>query len=247
MENRELDLVEKLKDAPNGTELWTPICGKCFLKEAVDKPWKFPITVIVKNTGEEDIELSFRRDGGFTENSEAECLLFPSKENRDWSTFKVEKKPIIERIKTFNDALKELGSDHPYVKAYQGIKDIIDYEKNRDAVAYLKLRIIAAALNEGWQPQFTNNEVRYYPWFSFLTKDEYENVGGEEKKRKYGKHRVLRSGSSNSSYGFVNVFAYYGSASSNSNFGARLAFKTRELAEYAGEQFFDIWVDYLFK
>ena len=76
-------------------------------------------------------------------------------------------KNIMERIKTFDDAFKELGEHHPLVKEYHKrhlfLED--DSDISSDLVAYLKLRIITAALNEGWTPQFTEDEYRYFPWF----------------------------------------------------------------------------------
>ena len=58
-------------------------------------------------------------------------------------------KNIMERIKTFDDAFKELGEHHPLVKEYHKrhlfLED--DSDISSDLVAYLKLRIITAALN----------------------------------------------------------------------------------------------------
>lgn len=46
----------------------------------------YPIVCVGFNDG---IDYYFNSDGTYTENEGAECVLFPSKENRDWSTFKV--------------------------------------------------------------------------------------------------------------------------------------------------------------
>jgi len=40
--------------------------------------------------------------------------------------------------------------------------------------------------------------------------------------------------------------AFSASSVSSTGFGSRLAFKTRELAEYCGKQFIDIWEKFLF-
>ena len=112
-----------------------------------------------------------------------------------------------------------------------------------DFIAYLKLRIIVAALNEGWEPKFTEDEYRYFPWFYFYTKEEYGKLDGEEKGR-----CVLRSGGSAGAVcGFVGVGAYGGASVSVSISGSRLAFRTRELAAYAGRQFIEEWADFMFK
>ena len=94
-------------------------------------------------------------------------------------------KNIMERIKTFDDAFKELGENHPLVKEYHKrhlfLED--DSDISSDLVAYLKLRIITAALNEGWTPQFTKHEYRYYPWFWLYTKEEIVKMDKEERKK----------------------------------------------------------------
>lgn len=148
------------------------------------------------------------------------------------------KKPVTERIKTFEDACKELGN-HPFVKEYALINPFTnDYSK--DLVAYLKLRIIVAALNEGWKPKFTENESRYYPWFYLYTKEQYNKLIDEEKGR-----CVLRSGYGTYSYcGFMFCYADYDASFSFTNFGSQLAFKTKELAEYAGKQFIDLYANF---
>ena len=158
---------------------------------------------------------------------------------------------VTNRIKTFEDACQELGDENPLVSQYNGLvgyfesvsDELCFTEEMHDIVAYLKLRIITAALNEGWIPLFTENEYRYYPWFILYTKDEFENLVEDEKSR----CRVVGRSSGNAvAFGGVG-FAYASNASSRSgtSYGSRLAFKSRELAEYCGKQFIDIWSDYI--
>jgi hypothetical protein len=47
--------------------------------------------------------------------------------------------------------------------------------------------------------------------------------------------------------GVACAVTYFGSSYTYTYIGSRLAFKTRELAEYAGRQFVEIWADYVFK
>lgn len=149
---------------------------------------------------------------------------------------------ITDRIKTFQDACRELGEEHPMVQAYNNMSRHCGATET-DILAYLKLRIITAALNEGWEPQFAIDESRYYPWFCLYTKDEYDNLNEDDKK-----HCVLRSGGNTySNYGFVNVNANYASSGSDSYSSARLAFRTREIARYAVKQFLYIYADFVFK
>lgn len=157
---------------------------------------------------------------------------------------KVEKRPVTERIKTFDDACNALGDEHPLVTQYRLTAAAYKGDPmTEDFIAYLKLRIIVAALNEGWEPKFTEDEYRYFPWFYFYTKEEYDNLDDEEKGR-----CVLRSGNStDSDNGFVYCFANNDASYSNAYFGSRLAFRTRELAAYAGRQFTEEWADFMFK
>ncbi len=151
--------------------------------------------------------------------------------------------PIQQRVQTFEDAVRELGNDHPAVLAYNSVK--YGYaEKEQDLIAYLKLRIITTALNEGWEPKFTEGESRWYCWYDFISKEDLDKMSDEEKK----KCRVVGRASNNANAwgGLVYSFAHGVSANSSTNYGSRLAFKNEELAEYAGKQFIDIYADYCF-
>lgn len=151
-------------------------------------------------------------------------------------------KDIKDRIKTFDDAFHELGDKHELVKDYKNLIVCDCFPK--DIIAYAKLRIIAEALNEGWKPKFDGNECRYYPWFYIYTKKEYEELDEYEKKE----CRVVGRSNSNAVAGGGVVFVGVGGASSYSDagYGSRLSFKTREIAEYFGKQFIDIWAEFLF-
>lgn len=83
---KDLNLVELLKGAPKGTKLYSPICGECELAEVrdVDGDGAIKVQTRAKYTW------SFAKNGHFLK-ERGECLLFPSRDNRDWSTFKVQK------------------------------------------------------------------------------------------------------------------------------------------------------------
>lgn len=155
---------------------------------------------------------------------------------------KVDNRPVTERIKTFEDAREALGDEHPLVKEYWGVVNV-DLDITQDLIAYLKLRIIVAALNEGWEPKFEKGEYRYFPWFYFYTKEEYDKLDYEEK----GRCVILSGGSAGSGSGFVGCYANSDSSGSSSNYGSRLVFRTIELAAYAGRQFTEEWANVLFK
>lgn len=151
-------------------------------------------------------------------------------------------KDIRDRIKTFDDAFHAIGDKHELVKDYKNLIVCDCFPK--DIIAYAKLRIIAEVLNEGWKPKFDGDECRYYPWFYIYTKKEYEELGEDEKKEC---RVVVRSNNNaNAVGGVVYAHANFSSSYSHSDSGSRLAFKTRELADYCGKQFIDIWADFLF-
>lgn len=151
--------------------------------------------------------------------------------------------PIQDRIKTFEDAMAELGDDHEAVRAYNACK--YGYSiKEPDIMAYLKLRIITTALNEGWTPQFTDGERRWYAWYDLIDKEDLDDMTEEEKKER----RVVGRASHNAYALGGLVCSYAGSVSPSSGtvYGSRLAFKSEELAEYAAKQFIEIYADFCF-
>ena len=170
-----------------------------------------------------------------------------------------DERPITERVKTFEDAYAELGSEHPFCKAwdsiYQGDEDFDDISDIADILAYHKLRIVVAALNEGWTPTFEYGEYRWFPWFEFQTYDELQEAyqeNGEEwaNAHKYAsldKYRVVGRAysSANADGGLAYASTSSASSSSYTSYGSRLAFRTKELAAYAGNQFVDLYADFL--
>ena len=146
-------------------------------------------------------------------------------------------RPVIERVKTFEDAVKELGDNHPLVNIYDTITNEYSEDEMKPVVDYIKVCIIVAALNEGWVPQFVDGEERWYPWFWLYTNKEMAEM--DEAKR--ATCRVVGR-SSHSAYAYGGVacaIADYASSYSGTNNGSRLAFRTEELAEYAGKQFIE--------
>lgn len=120
---------------------------------------------------------------------------------------------ITDRVKTYEDACKVLGVEpinEQNAKA-QGFRS--------DEIARRKLETIAAALNEGWKPDWNNtDQYKYYPYFYIQ-----ENAKGK--------------GSAGLSYAYTinaatNSYAY---------FGSRLCFYASRLARYASNQFTDLY------
>ena len=150
---------------------------------------------------------------------------------------------VMERVKTFDDALKELGDDNQLVKEYYERWQLVgDKDVSKDYVAYLKLRIVCAALNEGWEPQFTKDEKRYYPWFWLYTKEEIDEMSADDRTELNMKST---DGYQTEYAGFAYALSLCAPSHSYSGFGSRLCLKSDALAKYCGRQFTDIWEDFL--
>lgn len=152
--------------------------------------------------------------------------------------------PATERVKTYEDAVWELGNDHPLVEAASSAEWRFTNSEDKDIIAYLKLRVIVAALNDGWKPQFVPGELRWYPWYEFISKDEYDAMSEDEKQER----RCVGRSSFNAYAvgGLVYSHAYYASSFSYAHSGSRLAFKSEALAEYAGKQFAELFANFCF-
>ena len=84
--NENLNLVEILKDCPEGTNLYSTIYGKVEFDE-IYKDTYYPISIKVNPT----FFAKVTSDGRHVLHFDGECTLFPSKEQRDWSKFKPNK------------------------------------------------------------------------------------------------------------------------------------------------------------
>lgn len=82
--NENIDLTKILKDCPEGTKLYTTIWGEVtFIKVSENVCNLYPI--IIYN---ECDHVGLTKDGRYLINKQdSECILFPSKEQRDWSKF----------------------------------------------------------------------------------------------------------------------------------------------------------------
>lgn len=83
----EVDIAEKLKDAPVGTELYCTILGKVKLVHVDLSRKDYPIKVKIDRMDCTNDEILTRYGKLYMDQPDSECILFPSKENRDWSRF----------------------------------------------------------------------------------------------------------------------------------------------------------------
>jgi hypothetical protein len=125
-------------------------------------------------------------------------------------TKKVVKTPVFDfkTIKTFEDACKHLGIDPC------SFNDLGD-EFRKPIMAAYKLMIIYKAINNGWKPDWSNDDqYKYFPWYGVLSSG---------------------FGFSHSDYYYTHAITYVGS---------RLCTDSREKALYIAEQFKAEYQDY---
>lgn len=168
-------------------------------------------------------------------------------------------------IKTYEDACEAIGVK-PIVRLL-----VEDEDGHKEEVAdiahlaYIKLCTIARALNNDPNfPRFTKDEYRYTPWFYLYNQKEIDEMDEEDRNRLvlwggsavHGANCGLASADSYNvwSYSSASFGAYcglacayssYGWSSSPAYLGSRLAVKSSEIAIYFGEQFKELWKDFL--
>lgn len=146
-------------------------------------------------------------------------------------------------IKTYEDACEALGIK-PISRLLIEDEDGHKEEMTDIAhIAYMKLCTISRALNNDPEfPRFTENEYRWFPWYYLYSQEEIDDM--DEEKRK---GLVFWGGSAFGGASCGLAFALSSSAWSNSAafLGSRLAVKSSEIAIYFGEQFKELWKDFL--
>ena len=80
--NENIDLTKILKDCPKGTELYSLVHGEVEFQK-IDISFTYSILVKLKNGTIE----SFTSNGKIFDSYNGECILFPSREQHDWSKF----------------------------------------------------------------------------------------------------------------------------------------------------------------
>ena len=98
----EINLVKILKDCPKGTKLYSTTYGEVEFV-AINDHSSYPIITRTKN----NLALTMTASGKCTyKHEDAECILFPSKDQRDWSKFKVPAKKFdYSTLKPFDKVL----------------------------------------------------------------------------------------------------------------------------------------------
>lgn len=80
--NENIDLTKILKDCPKGTKLYSIAYGDVKFEKITDSE-SYPIIIRINDS----YIKTFPADGKMYVNSNGECALFPSKDQRDWNKF----------------------------------------------------------------------------------------------------------------------------------------------------------------
>ena len=92
---KQINIADILKDYPKGTLLYSPVCGELLLAEVTPNG----IFCKQRNNIDDNKNLVFMEDGHFKNygqwNDLGECLIFPSKDMRNWSKLQWKKGDIL--------------------------------------------------------------------------------------------------------------------------------------------------------
>jgi hypothetical protein len=152
-------------------------------------------------------------------------------------------------IRTYEDACVALKQDAIRVDSVNGdTTTVLTNGGDRvnmpsHIVALMKLETISRALwgrNFQPKPDGEGSKVYWYPWFALWTKKEVEDMNPEQR------GALLSAGASNgANAGFGYLDAAYRSSDANASRGFRLCQETEEKAKYFGQQFIELWAEYL--
>ena len=129
-----INVAEILKDKPQGTKLYSSACGKCKLEEVDDKSFK----IFFYNS-----KFGFMNGGeGYLDKNgklydDGECVVFPSKEMRDWRKFAWKKGDVLVNSSGFNLFFDRWANDD-YTRFFGKVnllEDSFSYETEKYTLA----------------------------------------------------------------------------------------------------------------
>ena len=204
-----INIVEILKDKPQGTKLYSSACGKCKLEEVDDKSFKISFY---------NSKFGFMHGGeGYLDKKgklydDGECVVFPSKEMRDWSKFQWKKGDVLvsndggtEVIfdKWYDDTYTNFFSKHylnsedenniKYNEAFLCTTERYSLEDKDTAQTYINTieKRLGGKLNldtleiEKTQPEFKDGDIVCISGMGYLTYGIVKSIDNSSKKLEY--------------------------------------------------------------
>lgn len=199
-----INVVEILKDKPVNTKLWSPLFGDVYTSSICSED-----TIIIVNHHAESS--SFYNNGKYFNLAEAEPLLFPSKEMRDWSKFAWKKGDILVSNDSDSHIIFNGFSKNDYTTfegkhwisaskkrhvSCLGMQNVQDYhiEDNKDsAQTYIKTieEKLGGILNldtleiEKAQPEFKDGDIVCISGMGYLAYGIVKSIDNSSKKLEY--------------------------------------------------------------
>lgn len=135
-----MNIAKILKKCPSGTKLYSPLYGEIELVSVYDK--KYPI-VCSHKVNNVEYHRTFTEEGKCRDYN-AELMLYPSRDQRDWNKFGVTNQKTIHQFKPFDrvlvrdrndrewgcDFFSHIAEDNRYICIYSWWKQCIPYEGN---------------------------------------------------------------------------------------------------------------------
>lgn len=178
------NIAKILKYCPQGIKLYSPICGDCTL-ENIDLGETYSIEVISCSN---DIHQLFTSKGTFLDDQkDVECLLFPSKDQRDWDKFRIpvkrgdimmfEDKSAVFIVKEYNDAFTKTSVEAS--DAYGIRTNTCIYVGYIPASEDMKEKLFKAIDNAGYKwdgENLVKKEHEFKPFDKVLIRDKDDDL-----------------------------------------------------------------------
>lgn len=202
----EINIVEILKDKPQGTKLYSSACGKCKLEEVDDKSFKISFY---------NSKFGFMNGGeGYLDKNgklydDGECVVFPSKEMRDWSKFTWKKGDVLvsedgtahlifekftdDTYTTFIGKYHYANNDYYVSECDSAITDLYTLETENSAQTYINTieKRLGGKLNretleiEKTQPEFKDGDIVCISGMGYLAYGIVKSINNSSKKLEY--------------------------------------------------------------
>jgi hypothetical protein len=196
-----INIAKILKDKPRGTKLYSSACGKCKLEEVDDKSFKISFY---------NSKFGFMNGGeGYLDKNgklydDGECVVFPSKEMRDWEKFAWKRGDVLVNSRGLKILFDRWANDNYtsfYAKTINLVEDgfldtnLHTLASEKEAKSFIKCieEKLGGKLNretlevEKTQPEFKDGDIvfmkgiksGYYANCIFILRSEYKD--GDER------------------------------------------------------------------
>ena len=159
--------------------------------------------------------------------------------------------PILDDYKTirsYEDACEALGIQPILTTDEDGENTVVEtgtqhFIAPKHLVALYKLETISRALwGRNWEPKpdADGSKWFYYPYFALWTKDELNDLNEKQMVALLSAYAY-----DGAAAGFGCLITYIRSSDADASIGFRLCQETEEKAAYFGQQFIELWAEYL--